>query len=181
VPERPRTVMSAGDLRDMQKQQGGAARRRRRVPPMLLVACLAFCLVVGGGAVLYTRSLSGRNGDHAGGAGVQKPLAKPGPIYSFEPFIVNVAGTDGKRYLKVTISAECVNRKASGDIATAEYRVRDAILQVLSAQGLEDLSDVSKRDMIRRQVADAIERAVAPGGKGPARVKGVYFLEFVIQ
>jgi len=59
--------------------------------------------------------------------------------------------------------------------------VRDAILEVLSAQTLEDLTDVSRRNAVRQQVAEAIEQALSSGKQEPARVKGVYFLEFVIQ
>jgi Flagellar basal body-associated protein FliL. len=59
--------------------------------------------------------------------------------------------------------------------------VRDAVLAVLSAYELGDLTDVSKRDAIRHRVADAIEQSISGGRKGPDRVRGVYFLEFVIQ
>lgn len=181
VPERPATVMSARDLRAMQKQQSGATGRRRKVSPLLIAGVAVFCLAAAGTAVLYTRSLHTQAGGNAGGAAVPKQAARPGPVYSFEPFIVNVAGTGGTRYLKATISVECADRKASSEISEAEIRVRDAVLDVLSTYSLEDLTDVSKRDAIRRRVADAIEGAVPGRGKGPARVKGVYFLEFVIQ
>lgn len=181
VPDRPATMLSARDLRAMQKQQGRAASRKRRVSPLVLVGVAAFCLAAAAGAFFYTRSVHRQMETGASGAEAPKPAPRPGPIYSFEPFIVNVAGTDGTRYLKASITVECVDRKASADIAAAEYKVRDAILAVLSAYELGDLTDVSKRDAIRHRVADAIERTISSGKKGPDRVRGVYFLEFVIQ
>lgn len=181
VPDRPVTVASARDLRAMQKQQGRAAGRKRRVSPLLLVGVAAFCLAAAAGAFFYTRSVHRQMETEASGAEAPKPAPRPGPIYSFEPFIVNVAGTDGTRYLKASITVECADRKASADIAAAEYKVRDAVLAVLSAYELGDLTDVSKRDAIRHRVADAIEQSISGGRKGPDRVRGVYFLEFVIQ
>lgn len=142
---------------------------------------MAFCLAAAAGALFYTRSLHGQAGTGSRGAEAPEPATKPGPTYAFEPFIVNVAGTNGTRYLKASISVECADKRASAEIGAVEYKVRDAILAVLSSYNLEDLSDVSKRDAIRRRVADAIERSLSgDGGKSP-RVRGVYFLEFVIQ
>lgn len=181
VPHRPGTMLSARDLRAMQKQQGRAAGRKRRVSPLVLVGVAAFCLAAAAGAFFYTRSVHRQMGTEASGAEAPKPAPRPGPIYSFEPFIVNVAGTDGKRYLKASISVECADKKASAEIAAVEYKVRDAILAVLSAYNLEDLTDVSKRDAIRRRVADAIERSLSGDERESPRVRGVYFVEFVIQ
>lgn len=182
VPDRPGGTLSARDLRAMQDQQRRVAGRRRRVSPLLVVAVLAFCLAAAGGAIFYTWSLRGQAATGAGEATTSESAAtKPGPTYSFEPFIVNVAGTNGTRYLKASISVECADKKVSTEIGAVEYKVRDAILAVLSSYSLEDLSDVSKRDAIRRRVADAIEKALSGDGLKPPRVRGVYFLEFVIQ
>ncbi len=98
-----------------------------------------------------------------------------------DPFIVNVAGTDGTRYLKAALSVECADKRASSEILQAKYMVRDAIIEALSAQTLRDLTDVARRDAIRQQIADAIDRVLSGGDPGPTRVKGVYFVEFVIQ
>lgn len=182
VPDRPAGVASAGDLRAMQRQQRMATGgRRRRLSPIVVAGILAFCLAAAAGALLYTRSVNRETGTGTSGADASKPSPKPGPTYSFQPFIVNVAGTDGTRYLKAAISVECADKKTSGEIAAVEYKVRDAVIGVLSAYDLEELTNVSKRDAIRRRVAEAIERSLSGDSKEPPRVRGVYFLEFVIQ
>jgi len=165
----------------MQDQQQRGTGRRRRISPLLVAAVLVFCLAAAAGAIFYTRSLRGQAGTDAGSASTSESAAKPGPTYSFEPFIVNVAGTNGTRYLKASISVECADKKVSAEIGAVEYKVRDAILAVLSSYNMEDLSDVSKRDAIRHRVADAIEKALSDDGAKSPRVRGVYFLEFVIQ
>ncbi|MEW6227941.1 MAG: flagellar basal body-associated FliL family protein, partial [Bacillota bacterium] len=178
VPDRPSNVMSARDLRATQKERQSRAKPGgRRIAALALAGAAVVCLAAAGGVLVYTGRLPGRIASDPGKA----PVPKPGPMYAFEPFIVNVAGTNGTRYLKVSLSVECADRKTSSDIARAEYVVRDAILEVLSAQTLEDLTDVSRRNAVRQQVAAAIEQALSSGKQEPARVNGVYFLEFVIQ
>jgi flagellar FliL protein len=150
----------------------------------MVVGGVVFCLAAAAGALWYTRGANRQAGIGANGASVAnatKQEQKPGPTYSFQPFIVNVAGTDGTRYLKASISVECADKKASADIAAVEYKVRDAVIAVLSACDLDELTDVSRRDAIRSRVAEAIERALPGDDKRSPRVRGVYFLEFVIQ
>lgn len=178
VPDRPSDVMSARDLRAMQKERRIRARSGgRRVAALALAGAAVACLAAAGGVLVYTGGLPGRMTSSQATA----PVPKVGPMYSFEPFIVNVAGTNGTRYLKASLRVECADRKASSDIARAEYVVRDAILEVLSAQTLEDLTDVSRRNVVRQQVAAAIERVLSGGKQESTRLKGVYFVEFVIQ
>lgn len=102
--------------------------------------------------------------------------AAAAPMYALENIVLNPAGTNGSRYLLLTVAL--VLRDASGE-ATAKARdieVRDRIVALLATQTVDDLVDPTQRDSVKVR----IHRAVAPLFPEGA-VRRVLLPQFVVQ
>lgn len=99
-----------------------------------------------------------------------------GPNYTFEAFIVNVAGTSGRRYLKCSVTVEFDVASGPSEAATKVPLLRDAIIDVLSSKTLEDLEPGTVRNDIRGELVSVIAPLISK-----AEVTRVFFNEFVVQ
>lgn len=145
-------------------------KRRNRWPVVLMLVFVVMA-VAGFTAVSFTPL--------GKALGLEKPTPKVpplGPLYSFEPFIVNIAGTMGQRYLKATLTLELEDQATLREVSSREIVIRDAILSILSSKNLATLENVSMRGAIRQEIMETVNGLVARG-----RVVNVYFSEFVLQ
>ena len=168
------TVEATVDTGQAQVKPGSHSKKRRT----LLISIIALlCISIICGAFLY----NGKFFSQAAKGGQNAKPHRLGPIHSFEPFIVNIAGTHATRYLRVCINVECSSKKAHTKIVENELRIRDRILDLLCAQSIEELLDVSERDNLRSTMADTIREAIVNGEDDSQWVRSVYFSEFTIQ
>ncbi|HOB42670.1 MAG TPA: flagellar basal body-associated FliL family protein [Bacillota bacterium] len=99
-----------------------------------------------------------------------------GPEYTFDTFIVNIANTNGHRFLKCTLTVEFDDKAGVTEAAGKVPLLRDAIIDVLSSKTLEELEPGEPRDALRAELVEAVARLIAK-----ADVKRVFFSEFVVQ
>ncbi|MFN3134581.1 MAG: flagellar basal body-associated protein FliL [Candidatus Kryptonium sp.] len=97
-------------------------------------------------------------------------------LFVVKDLIVNPAGTGGMRYLLTSVGIEVTNDKAFAEIQSKEIIVNDILINVLSNKTLEELSDVSKRKDLRREIARKVDDILTHG-----KVRNVYFSKFIIQ
>lgn len=97
-------------------------------------------------------------------------------LFVVKDLIVNPAGTGGMRYLLTSVGIEVTNDKAFAEIQNKEIIVNDILINVLSNKTLEELSDVSKRKDLRREIARKVDDILTQG-----KVRNVYFSKFIIQ
>ena len=101
---------------------------------------------------------------------------KYGSFTRMDGLVVNPAGSDGSRYLAVSIAFES---KAEGIRAEMEQKkvvVKDAILTHLSEQTAESLSDPARRDTLKQQLIEETNSILTSGS-----IDRLYFTEFVLQ
>jgi flagellar FliL protein len=96
-------------------------------------------------------------------------------FYQLENVVVNPAGSEGLRFLMVTVALELRDAKALTRMGEQEVRVRDAVVAVLERQSLEMLTGPGARDSLRSRLM----AAVAPLADGA--LLRVYLPQFVIQ
>jgi flagellar FliL protein len=150
--------------------------RKRRVILVLVVLLIAVAVIVGY-VVISGRGPAGEasaDEDHATGA--QGPNPAMGPGYTFETFIVNVAGTGGRRYLKCTITVEFDKNAGVNEAGTKVPLMRDAVIDILSSKTLDDLEPGPLRDALREELVATISSVITKAG-----VTRVFFNEFVVQ
>jgi flagellar FliL protein len=139
---------------------------------LVLVALAALVLVgggAGGGAWFFLLrphpKAEAKADDHAKGP---EHVVKVGTI------VVNVAGSEGRRYLRATIEVGG-SAKAAAHIEHGKAPLVDAAISVLAGKDLALLLDVEKRGGLRDELRERLDKA-AHGG-----VTHVFLTEFVVQ
>jgi len=102
----------------------------------------------------------------------QKPL----PSFSLGSVVVNVAETDGRRYLKATVEVEPSGQKGLKEVEASRSQLIDLMIGTLSAKNLSDMTRPEGRDQIKKELLERFNAEL--GGEKIARI---YFAEFVVQ
>jgi flagellar protein FliL len=120
-----------------------------------------------------------------------KTVEVPKQIYNIEDVVVNPAGTGGSRYLSVSIGVEMDAPKAEAGGGKKEGegeakpkspldekrpQLRDALIGILSAKTIDQLTTVEQKDLIRSEITSSFEKILAP-----AKVHNIFFIDFVLQ
>lgn len=103
-------------------------------------------------------------------------LVKQGYIYEMDHFIVNLAETEGPRYLKVKINLESQEPKPHEEYDRRLPQLRDSILTILSAKGYKEIYDSEGKRRLKEEIVSKANSLFSH-----VKVKTVYFTEFVVQ
>ncbi len=93
-----------------------------------------------------------------------------------EPFLVNLADRDTRRYLRLKVELEVDGEEGSEILKKSLAPMRDALILLLSSKTYENLSTPEGKLQLKKETLAALQ--ALPGGK---KVSGVYFTEFVAQ
>lgn len=157
--------------------------QRKKAP--LNAAVIAIALIAsfaGGGYFAYLRIFSENSA-----ADRSVSVRKPQPIHVKEeaelkvmlpvrPFIVNLARSGGKRFLKVTLTLELNSPEVNAEVNENMSKIVDSILLLLSSKAFEDVYSVQGKFKLKDEITTRVNRFLVSG-----HVKDVYFTEFVIQ
>jgi flagellar protein FliL len=110
----------------------------------------------------------------------KKPAEQVKPLvaifWPLDPFIVNLIDNEGDRYLKVVMQLELSDQPVLEELNLLKPKVRDSILDLLSAKAYKEMIDPIGKQRLRDEI---VLRANGYLTKG--KVIKVYFTEFVIQ
>jgi flagellar protein FliL len=146
--------------------------------PALLVALLAGG-AAGGGAGWLAADLRGAAPGTAAGGDAPAEADAPEPdwaLFGIDNLVVNPAGTQGRRFLIVSLAVEVEPDSALPRASGAEARIRDGILRALGARTIEELADPDRRSELESMV-----RAAVVDVTDDRSVGRVYFSQFVLQ
>lgn len=99
-----------------------------------------------------------------------------GVMFPMDPFVVNLAGSEGKRFLKVTIFLELSTPEVHLEIKENIQKVTDSILILLSSKAFEDVYSVQGKFKLKDEITTRVNRFLVVG-----HIKEAYFTEFIIQ
>jgi len=150
---------------------------------LIVIAVLLLALLGIGGFLMFgSKDTAKTGGGEAGKQSkeveleeVQDPL-KLGEIVAFEPFIVNLSGEGGKRFLKVTMQVEMNKKKLAEEVMNKMPQMKDMIITVLASKNVDELLTIEGKFRLKEQLLTRINSNLKTGV-----VKNVYFVEFVIQ
>jgi flagellar FliL protein len=182
VPEE--TVVAAEDEAKPEKKSPFG-----KIGKVLLIVLLAVASSAGGGVVsfvLMKRALN-LNGPQKDAEQVskeeeEKKIAEQlekSAVLPLEPFVVNLADQDAARYLRIRISLMVGDKTKSKELfdnQALQLKVRDVILQSLTAKTSQELINTDGKNKLRQE----IQEKVAVYFQAPKLVD-VVFTEFVIQ
>ena len=106
----------------------------------------------------------------------QKRKVKKDVMFHLEPLIVNLARSQGSRFLKITISLEMSSPEVRPDLEKNIRRLTDSILLLLSTKSFEDVYSVQGKFTLKGEITTRVNQFLTVG-----QVKGAYFTEFLIQ
>ena len=124
---------------------------------------------------LAARAESGGGSSRGGGHGA----TASGPaqtLHILENLVVNPAGSEGTRYLLVSVAIEPEDQGMIEDLAALEVSCRHTLLTTFGSKTVEELSNISSRPQLVEELRDSLESVV---GKGI--IHRIYLPQYVIQ
>jgi flagellar FliL protein len=97
-------------------------------------------------------------------------------IMSLEPFLVNLADRETRRYLKLKVDLEVGQEKSVKELEKSLPPIRDAMILLLSSKAYAEISTVEGKRQLKQDILQKM--AAIPGGR---QVTNIYFTEFVAQ
>jgi flagellar FliL protein len=95
-------------------------------------------------------------------------------MIKLESFVVNMAGSRGRRIARVTMELDVDNEKVKDEIESRHAQIRDIIIIILSSKTLESVSTKEGKDALREEIRDTVSGFLTKG-----KIKKVYFTEFI--
>jgi flagellar protein FliL len=163
------------------------AKKGGAIGKMLLIVLLAVVSSAGGGVVSFmlmkrTFVSEAKPAESAEKQNSEKKITEmleKSAVLPLEPFVVNLADPDAARYLRIKISLMVDDKsKAQGltENQALQLKVRDVILQSLTAKTSRDLINEEGKNKLRKEIQEKIGMYFQE-----AKLVDVMFTEFVIQ
>jgi flagellar basal body-associated protein FliL len=108
---------------------------------------------------------------------VEEPI-EYGEFMKLSGFMVNPAGSDGRRALMVDVGLEGPSPKVLEGVEEREILIRDRILGKLSKLTVAQLSDIGIRDSLKMDLLDEINGVL---GEDEMHLSRLYFTAFILQ
>jgi flagellar protein FliL len=157
---------------------GDPTPKKKSPLKMIFILMVVLGLLGGGGYFAYMKYLQPGQSPAAQGATEAVEDASPnlGVMFSLDPFIVNLAGSQGKRFLKVTVSLELSAPEVHAEVKENIQKIMDSILVLLSSKNFEDVYSVQGKFKLKDEITTRVNRFLILG-----HIKETYFTEFIIQ
>lgn len=100
-----------------------------------------------------------------------------GKVVPLETFIVNLAGSKGRKVAKVNMELELKDSEGANvadEIDKRKAQVRDIIIILLSSKTYEEVSNREGKDNLRNEIKDTINSFLTKG-----KITNVFFTEFI--
>jgi flagellar protein FliL len=116
---------------------------------------------------------SGGHGEKSGGHGGGGAESE---VYSIENLVVNPAGTQGSRFLIVSLTIVPDDGASRTELVARDAEIRDTLLQVLGSKTVQQLSDLTQREQMKEEMRAAAETVIQPG-----KIRRIFLPQFVLQ
>ena len=164
---------------------------KKGLPIKLILIVVGVLALAGGGYFAYTQFFQeevveesteeGKEGEGEGQEGADGEQAEEQPpgvgvMFTMDPFVVNLAGSSGKRFLKVTVTMELSSPEVNPEFEENLQKITDSILVLLSSKSFEDVYSVQGKFKLKDEIVTRVNRFLVVG-----HVKDAYFTEFIVQ
>lgn len=165
---------------DTESSGGGSLKGNRST--LLMVVLIALVAGAGGSAVVYffyqplsqlTASMFSDSSSEEEAPTTARAL---GVTTSFDNLTVNPAGTDGTRYLMVSIVFEAPTQQVLDELTAKEVAVKDTLLHILGSKTVPELTDMATRNPLRENLRSATNAFLTRG-----QLTHLYFTQYVLQ
>jgi flagellar protein FliL len=144
---------------------------------MIIVLLVVLLALGGGGYYAYITYFNEQApAEEASKESTQEEAPNLGVMFPLDPFVVNLAGSQGKRFLKVTVSLELSAPEVHVEVKENQQKITDSILVLLSSKNFEDVYSVQGKFKLKDEITTRVNRFLVLG-----HIKEAYFTEFIIQ
>lgn len=171
--------MAVEEAEEVKAEESPPKKAKSKLLLILVIGVLLVALLGVGGFIVYKQVMGGGNDADKKAetaAAAKKEASKLGVVTGLDPFIVNLAGEAGKRYIKVTMQLELSSKEGIEEVQQRMPQIKDSVITVLSSKTTEDLLTVDGKFQLKEQILTRVNILLQTGV-----VKNVYFVEFVIQ
>ncbi len=98
-------------------------------------------------------------------------------IIPVEVIVVNLSGSNARRYLKAKIHLEAKDAEGKKKIEAKAIPIKDRLISILSSKTLEDIEGLEGQESLRGEIKKNIDTILKVEGG----ILQVYFSEFVVQ
>jgi flagellar FliL protein len=138
------------------------------IPGMFVQAALAYFLVIKLATPAPPQPVEAR--------AAEGPVTKQGDVYLIEDIIVNPAGSEGRRFLNVSVALEYYDAVTAGELEARQIQVRDLLISLFTARTVQELDDITEKEEMKVEILREVNKLLRRG-----RVVRVYFVNFVMQ
>lgn len=163
---------------------GGAKSKGQKSAPFIILSIVNMAVVAVVGAMVYMGKKKEAaepkiehviKGEHEQQKEDEKQeLGFVKEMIKLESFVVNMAGSRGRRIARVTMELDVDNEKVKDEIESRHAQIRDIIIIILSSKTLESVSSKEGKDSLREEIRDTVSGFLTKG-----KIKKVYFTEFI--
>ena len=179
----------ADETVDEQEEAKPAPKGGLAIGKILLIVLLALVSSAGGGVLSFVlinrvvgiQAKAADKPDKSMEAEQEKiaVMLQKSAVLPLDPFVVNLADTDAARYLRIKISLMVDDKSKAKEVTdnqALQLKVRDVILQSLTAKTSQDLINEAGKNKLRHEIQEKVSLYF----RDPKLVD-VMFTEFVIQ
>ncbi len=171
----------AEEAEEEEGEEGGG-EEKKGLPIKLILIVVGVLALAGGGYFAYTNFFQEKPVEELkkeeGTDGEKAEELPPGlgVMFTMDPFVVNLAGSEGKRFLKVTATLELSSPEVNPEFEENLQKITDSILVLLSSKSFEDVYSVQGKFKLKDEITTRVNRFLVVG-----HVKDAYFTEFIVQ
>lgn len=157
------------------KEKGGGGSKKLII--IVIAGFLMFMILAGAGFFILWQKLPNPEPDPE-----QKKIEEEqaqltvGPVFSLEPFVVNLSDPAGNRYLRTRMTLELGKEELLEKMDKLVFPVRDKILTILTSKKYQEIHTRQGKKQLRTEITTTVDELL---GKGS--VKNVYFSDFVVE
>ncbi len=97
-------------------------------------------------------------------------------LYPLNDIVVNPAGSNGSSLLMVSIALDVGSEEQINEMKAKDVIIKDNVISVLSSKHLQQLSDPSFRDSLKKQISYNIKELLPD-----VELRNVYFSKYIID
>lgn len=98
-------------------------------------------------------------------------------LHLIDNLVLNPAGSGGSRFLMLSAAIELAQASQIEELKARDAETRDLVLRVMGARTVEELAEMSNRELLKQVLADSLGEFF----KDKKAIRRVYFPQFVIQ
>jgi flagellar protein FliL len=171
------------------KENGAEAAPSKDRKPLILMILIIFnslaLLGVGAGLFFYSKATKEALKQEteitdvpeaADGKEGEKKAQDEAKIVALESFIINLNGSEGYKFMKITMSLEVDSQDTEKEIVARQAQVRDTIVVLLTSKSYSEVSGENGQQKLKEELIDTVNSFLVKG-----KIKKILFTDFLFQ